>query len=96
MLPVELFQQLKSVIIRIPTRERVVIDGDLMTAAGVSAGIDMALLLAAELCGEPTAKALQLGIEYAPDPPFRSGSIDTATPEIIELAKAIFSGSAGD
>jgi transcriptional regulator GlxA family with amidase domain len=54
----------------IPTRERVVEAGNVMTAAGVSAGIDMALTLAARITGEEHAKAIQLGIEYDPQPPF--------------------------
>src|SRR5262249_45424339 len=56
-----------------PVCERVVFDGKLVTAAGVSAGIDMALALAARLAGEQIAQAIQLGIEYDPDPPFASG-----------------------
>jgi transcriptional regulator GlxA family with amidase domain len=58
----------------IPTNERVVIDGKVVTAAGVSSGIDMALTLAAEIGGPDLAQTLQLGIEYDPQPPFDSGS----------------------
>ena len=54
--------------------ERVVFDGKLVTAAGVSAGIDMALSLAARIAGEQVAQAIQLGIEYDPQPPFDAGS----------------------
>ncbi len=57
-----------------PTAERVVFDGKLVTAAGVSAGIDMALALAARIAGEQVAQAIQLGIEYDPQPPFDAGS----------------------
>ena len=57
-----------------PTQARVVEAGKVITAAGVSAGIDMALLLAAKLAGQMTAQALQLAIEYDPTPPFDSGS----------------------
>src|SRR5262249_18361449 len=53
-----------------PVSRRVVEQGKVMTAAGVSAGIDMALILAARIAGEETAKAIQLGIEYDPRPPF--------------------------
>jgi transcriptional regulator GlxA family with amidase domain len=67
--------------------ERVVVDGDIVTAAGVSAGIDMALTLAARLAGEDVARAIQLGIEYDPDPPFDSGSPAKAGPEIVDLAR---------
>ena len=57
-----------------PVAERVVIEGKLITAAGVSAGIDMALTLVARECGDAVAQAIQLGIEYDPQPPF--GGID--------------------
>lgn len=57
-----------------PTRRRVVRDGRIITAAGVSAGIDMGLTLAQQLAGSLVAKVIQLGIEYDPHPPFRSGS----------------------
>ena len=72
----------------IPTTERVVIDGDIITAAGVSSGIDMALRLAAELSDDTTAQTLQLLIEYDPDPPFDCGSPTTAPPAIVELARS--------
>lgn len=55
-----------------------------MTAAGVSAGIDMALTLAEALFDTTTAAAMQLMVEYDPQPPFDSGSIEKATPEVIE------------
>jgi transcriptional regulator GlxA family with amidase domain len=70
-----------------PVSERVVEDGKVMTAAGVSAGIDMALTLAARISGEDVAKAIQLGIEYDPQPPFDAGSPATASPELLELAR---------
>ena len=57
-----------------PVHERVVFDGKLVTAAGVSAGIDMALTLAARVAGDTVAQAIQLGIEYDPQPPFDAGS----------------------
>jgi putative intracellular protease/amidase len=71
-----------------PTRERVVRRGKIITAAGVSAGIDMALTLAAELAGEGVAQAIQLGIEYDPAPPFDAGSPDKAPKEITELVRS--------
>jgi transcriptional regulator GlxA family with amidase domain len=74
----------------VPVRERVVVDGKIMTAAGVSSGIDMGLRLAAELAGEDVARAIQLGIEYDPQPPFDSGSPDKADPA---LASALFARS---
>ncbi len=68
-------------------RERFVFDGKLVTAAGVSAGIDMALALAARIAGDQVAQAIQLGIEYDPHPPFRAGSPDTAPAEIVEAVR---------
>ncbi len=64
---------------------RVVEQGTIITAAGVSAGIDMALTLAARIAGDKLAQAIQLGIEYDPQPPFVGGSTQTAPPEIVEL-----------
>ncbi len=61
-----------------PVRERVVEEGKIITAAGVSSGIDMALMLAARVAGDETAKAIQLAIEYAPEPPFDGGDFGTA------------------
>jgi transcriptional regulator GlxA family with amidase domain len=71
-----------------PVTERVVEDGKVITAAGVSAGIDMALTLAARIAGNEIAQAIQLGIEYDPQPPFDTGSPSKASPEVIELVRA--------
>jgi putative intracellular protease/amidase len=71
-----------------PVAERVVFDGKLVTAAGVSAGIDMALTLAARIAGETVAQAIQLGIEYDPQPPFAAGSPHTAPAEVVALLRA--------
>jgi transcriptional regulator GlxA family with amidase domain len=71
-----------------PVRERVVFDGKLVTAAGVSAGIDMALSLADRIAGAAVAQAIQLSIEYEPEPPFRSGSPTTAPAPIVEALRA--------
>jgi putative intracellular protease/amidase len=71
-----------------PVHERVVFDGKLVTAAGVSAGIDMALALAAEIAGAQVAQAIQLGIEYDPQPPFDSGSPEKARAEIVEALRS--------
>jgi transcriptional regulator GlxA family with amidase domain len=65
--------------------ERVCFDGKIVTAAGVSAGIDMALALAAKIAGEHVAQAIQLGIEYDPQPPFDAGSPAKAPAEVVEL-----------
>ncbi|MCW2970614.1 MAG: glutamine amidotransferase [Solirubrobacterales bacterium] len=72
----------------VPVSERVVFDGKIVTAAGVSAGIDMALALAAKVAGETVAQAIQLGIEYDPQPPFDAGSPAKAPAEIVDLLRA--------
>lgn len=58
-----------------------------MTAAGVSAGIDMALTLAAKIAGDDVAQAIQLSIEYDPQPPFDSGSPSKAPKRVLDLAR---------
>ena len=68
--------------------ERVVFDGKYATSAGVTAGIDMALTLAAKIAGEQVAQAIQLGLEYDPDPPFDAGSPQKAPAEIVEAVRA--------
>ena len=68
---------------------RVVVEGKVVTAAGVSSGIDMALTLVGMVAGEEMAKAIQLGIEYDPQPPFSSGSVDSAAPETVDLVRAV-------
>lgn len=73
----------------IPVAGRVVVDEKFVTAAGVSAGIDMALTLTAKLVGDDVAKAIQLGIEYDPEPPFASGSPEKAAPELVELIRSL-------
>lgn len=72
----------------IPVDERVVLDGKHLSAAGATAGIDGALKLAALLRGDRAAQEIQLGIEYAPEPPFHSGTPKTAPSEILEAARA--------
>jgi putative intracellular protease/amidase len=72
----------------VPVSRRVVRVGKLVTAAGVSAGIDMALSLAALIADERTARAITLGIEYDPEPPFTGGSVATASPELVEFVRA--------
>ncbi len=71
----------------IPVNERVVVDGSWVFAAGVTAGIDGALRLAAELRGDDAARAIQLYMAYAPEPPFDSGTPETAPPAILERAR---------
>jgi transcriptional regulator GlxA family with amidase domain len=72
----------------VPTHERVVFDGKYVTGAGVSAGIDMALALAVRVAGESVAQAIQLGIEYDPQPPLDAGSPAKAPAAIVEMLTA--------
>lgn len=64
--------------------ERLTVDGNLFTSGGVTAGIDMALRVVAELAGDDVAQQIQLQIEYDPAPPFNAGSPDVAPPEVVE------------
>ena len=66
---------------------RVVEQGKVITAAGVSSGIDMALTLVDRIAGDSLAQAIQLGIEYDPQPPFDSGSTAKAPAHIVELVR---------
>lgn len=72
-----------------PTLERVVREGKIITAAGVSAGIDMALTLAGLIAGPEVAQAIQLSIEYDPQPPFDAGSPESAPEPIVALVRAL-------
>jgi len=72
----------------IPVREQVVVDGNIVTGAGVTSGIDFALKLAAILAGEAVAREIQLQIEYEPEPPFDSGSPERARPETLAAVRA--------
>jgi transcriptional regulator GlxA family with amidase domain len=74
----------------LPVSERVVEDGKIITAAGVSAGIDMGLTLAARVAGDDFARAIQLGIEYDPHPPFDAGSPAKAGTQIVELLRGYY------
>lgn len=71
----------------IPVMERVVRDGNLLTGGGITAGIDFALTLAAELFDEDTAQLVQLQLEYAPAPPFGAGSPKTAPISVVQEAQ---------
>lgn len=79
-----------------PSDERMVDDGSVVTAAGVSAGIDMSLWLAAELAGQPEAERIQLQIEYDPQPPFDAGSAERADARVVTEARAAAEGSRGE
>ncbi len=85
--PIQLLSQFGA----IPTRERFIEQGKFITAAGVSAGIDMAIYLVSQLAGEKAAKAAQLSIEYDPKPMYNSGNFLEAEPEVIELSEKIMS-----
>ena len=71
-----------------PVAERVVVDGNVITGGGVTAGIDFALTVAGELLGAEAAKRIQLGMEYDPHPPFDAGSPERAGPSIVEAVSA--------
>ena len=71
-----------------PVAERVVRDGNIITGGGITAGIDFALAVAAEELGEDTARAIQLGLEYDPRPPFDSGSPAQADAALVERARS--------
>jgi len=73
-----------------PVPDRVVEHGKIVTAAGVSSGIDMALHLVKRINGDQVAQAVQLGIEYDPEPPLDAGSPEKAPPEIVELVRTVF------
>jgi len=70
----------------IPVKDRVVRDGNLLTGGGITAGIDFALALVAELVGAQEAQAIQLQLEYAPAPPFNAGSPETAPADVLAIA----------
>jgi len=72
----------------VPTRARVVTDGRLITGGGVTAGIDFALTVIAELAGPELAAAIELGLEYDPQPPFGTGSPERAGPELVARMQA--------
>jgi cyclohexyl-isocyanide hydratase len=73
----------------IPTPERVVIDGNVITAGGVTAGIDFALRVVAEIAGETVARGIQLSMEYDPQPPFPGGNPRSADPALVARVKEL-------
>jgi cyclohexyl-isocyanide hydratase len=74
----------------IAVQDRVVVDGNLVTAAGVTAGIDGALRLAALLRGDAAAQRIQLDVQYAPEPPYSAGSPHSAPPEVLDAVRAVY------
>ncbi|MEK6312425.1 MAG: DJ-1/PfpI family protein, partial [Curtobacterium sp.] len=79
-----------------PVERRIVDDGAVVTAAGVSAGIDMALWLAGELAGQPAAERIQLQIEYDPQPPFDAGSAERVDARLVTDARAAAEAARGE
>ncbi|MDP3175307.1 MAG: DJ-1/PfpI family protein [Phenylobacterium sp.] len=77
----------------VPDEGRVVRDGNLFTGGGVTAGLDFAFVVAAELAGEETAQRIQLGLEYAPAPPFDAGRPETAPTAVVEAARKAMAGA---
>lgn len=88
------YRELLSAFGAIPDPARVVRDGNAITGGGVTAGIDIALTIAAELAGEDAAKMIQLAIEYAPAPPFNSGRPETAEEKTVAAVKQLFAAFA--
>ncbi len=84
------FRELLTLFGAIPDAGRVVRDGHVFTGGGVTAGIDMALTVSAEIAGEPHAQAAQLAMEYAPEPPFAAGRPETAPAEIVATVRRRF------
>lgn len=78
-----------------PRTERIVESGRIITCAGVSAGVDMALYLCGRIAGDALAECVQLGIEYDPEPPYDSGSLAKASDDVEELVRAVFRESYG-
>jgi len=78
------FMDLLPLVGAIPTQKRVVIDRNRITSGGVTAGIDIALTIAAEVAGREAAEAIQLQLEYDPEPPFRAGHPNVARRELVD------------
>lgn len=83
------FMELLPVVGAIPTHERVVIDRNRITSGGVTAGIDVALTIAAEIHGREAAEQIQLSLEYDPRPPFSAGHPDVARPELVARTRTL-------
>jgi putative intracellular protease/amidase len=79
-----------------PTGQRVVEQGKVITSAGVSSGIDMGLRLAQLIAGDDMAQAIQLGIEYDPEPPFDAGSPEKAPPHLVEALRGVLAQAEKD
>ncbi len=88
------YRELLSNFGAIPDDARVVRDGNVVTGGGVTAGIDIALSIVADIAGEDVAKMIQLAIEYAPAPPFNSGRPEVAEEKTVAAVKGLFAGFA--
>jgi cyclohexyl-isocyanide hydratase len=86
------WRDLLSLFGAIPDTGRVVRDGNIITGGGVTAGIDFGLALLAEIAGPGVAQTIQLGLEYAPEPPFNSGRPELASPEVLAGYNAVMAG----
>ncbi len=75
---------------------RVVRDGNVFSGGGVTAGIDLGLTVMAEIAGADYAQAVQLALEYAPAPPFSSGTPESASPEVVAMVRSVMNGAAED
>jgi cyclohexyl-isocyanide hydratase len=84
------FRELLPLFGAIPDEGRVVRDGNIITGGGVTAGIDMALTVVAEVAGQGVAEAVQLAIEYAPEPPFQAGRPELASASVVAAVRARF------
>jgi transcriptional regulator GlxA family with amidase domain len=82
------FRELLPLFGAFPDSARVVRDGNLITGGGVTAGIDMALTVVAEIAGRDFAEGVQLAIEYAPEPPFNSGRPESARAAVLAAVRA--------
>lgn len=85
------YRDLLPMFAAIPDPARVVRDGNAITGGGVTAGIDIALSIVADLAGADAAKMIQLALEYAPAPPFDSGRPETAEPHTVQAVRDLFS-----
>jgi cyclohexyl-isocyanide hydratase len=90
------FTQLLPLVGATHEKARVVIDGNVITAGGVTSGIDFGLSVIAEIAGEQTARSVQLGVEYNPAPPFNSGHPDLAAASLTESLVAGRYGALAD
>jgi putative intracellular protease/amidase len=84
------YRELLAAFGAVPDAARIVRDGNVFTGGGVTAGIDIAFAIAAEIAGEDAAKMIQLAIEYAPAPPFNSGRPETAEAKTVAAVKQLF------